>query len=696
MKRKVPVLLLTSFLSLLLPSCDQYVEGTIRFDLNGGSFPESFHFDSLSGEGGGRIETEIPDPVREGYYFVGWRLKERDGTYSAINAYLDQETGESYYRFPYGDVTLVAYFEPLMTIDFDLTLGKERGGELIAPENPSLYDSADAVLDGYTTMGIPSTIYLPTASAEHLNFEYWYTQYPLVEVTDDLGTTHFVEDTSKPQGEYRFDTGFEGQDGTSRSMAFPESPDGTLTLYASWVEDPQVTIHYGLEEYGISDVPSSSFQLKVGEDIAAPLIAQIKSHVGIDLAADGYKYFRDEGVDLRFAGAFTDPECTKPFPFPSLDAEDGRKDVPISTENVDIYLSWSEKVDLTLDYAGGKVGEETSFHSEEYYVGDVLGTDFALNHTPVKENAQFQGFTLDGTSFDLSFDPLPKTEDGTLTLLARYQDDPQLTIAVEYPDPSLSFAKEPLFVQAGADVSSILGEVLADLETEGEQAYSVAQIVYQQKGADGSYGEKTSFSPMIMPQEDALVTIEMGYKTILEIHPMAGAYGKAYDEFDLSSFLPDYETTRLYGSRYDAAQHAFVPETYGPEALYPGVNSLPGLLDPDRVYFYEGVYVDADLTQSLLSSGAEISQTEAQRVDVYLKFTQSIDVTLVFEDGSRPQETFTVLPAMRAEEFFKTACGADFDLSRWDVLYVEDEGQTTMIDEWIPSVDCTLTLRARN
>lgn len=692
MKRKVPVLLLTTFLSLLLPSCDQYVEGTILFDLNGGSFPESFHFDSLSGEGGQRVETDIPDPIREGYYFVGWRLLEKDGTYSEITTYLDQKTGESYYRFPYGDVTMVAYFEPLMEISFDLTEGKERSGALVAPENPSLYDADTSTLDGYTTMRIPSNVYLPTATAEHLNFEYWYTKYPLVETEDETGTSRFVLDTTKPEGEYRFDTGFESEDGASRPMAFPESEDGKLTLYASWTEDPKVTIHFGLEEYGVKVAPLT-FLLGVGEDISAPLISEVKNTLGIDLSQAGYKYYREEGIDLRFAGAYLDEECTKPFPFPSLEADGGREDVPISTQDVEIYLNWSEKIDLTLDYGEGKVGEESSFHSQDYYVGDILGSDFASLHRPSKENAEFQGFTLNGESFDLSFDPLPKTDDGKVTLVATYADYPQLTVVVDYPDSALNVTLDPKRFPAGEDVSSYVGFVVNE---EKADDYAVYDIVYQQKGDDGSYGEKAPFSNMIMPMEDTIVTIEMGYKAIVNIHPMVGVYGETYSEFDLSSALPDYETTRRYGKTYDATEGTFLPDTYGPEELDPGVESLPGLIDSKRQYFYEGIYADSELTRELLPSGVEIFRDQPQVIDVYLKFTQSIDVTLVYEDGSKSEETYTVLPAMRSEDFFAQIYGADFDLSKWDIFTALPDGTTAMIDGWIPSTDCTLTLRARN
>ena len=691
MKRKTPVLLLSLLSSFLLPSCDQYLEGTIHFDLNGGAFPESFHFASLSGESGARIETEIPNPTREGYYFVGWRLQERDGTYSEINSYLDQQTGESYYRFPYGDVTLVAYFEPLMTLAFDLTEGAERNGTLVAPENASYYDATAGVLDGYTTMSIPSTIYLPTASADHLNFQYWYTRYPLVEVTDELGTTHFVEDTSSPEGVYRFDTGFEGSDGTSQGMSFPESEDGQLTLYASWTEDPSVTIHYNLD-----GVPDSSFQLAVGEDISQPLVERILQDIGIDLSQDGYKYYQDGAIDLRFAGAFLDAAFAKPFPFPSTDSAEGnREEVPISTENVDIYLDWNRKVDLTLDYGEGTLGGESSFHSEDYYVGDVLGADFAQQHRPTKENADFMGFTFQGTGFNLALDPLPETEDGVVTLLASYDDYPELTIVVDYPDSQLNITQESVAVRSGTDLSATIDETVQGLPTEGRESFSFSGIFYQQLQEDGSYGEKTRFSTPVMPTSDTIVTIEMGYKSVVRIHPMAGAYGETYQEFPLSDFVPGYETTRLFGSAFDPAEGTFVPENYDAAVLSPGVSSLEDVLVSGRTYFYEGVFTGADLSSALLPSGAQVSRDQAEVVDVYLKFTQSIDVTVHWEDGSRPDRTVTVLPGLGRSEFFRLVYGTDFDDSTIDVFYQDPSGELWTIDRTLPTVDCTLTLRPR-
>ena len=170
MKRKASVVILSSVLSLSLFSCNnQSFSGTIVFDLNEGTFPSSFNKTSLVGKPGDRIDASIiPDPTREGYEFVGWRTLVGDH-YENISFQIGED-GKEYTWYPYGTATWYAYFEPQVQIHFDLTDGtSERNASLVAPvRGAESFDSANGLLNGYTSKVIPSTEYLPTATCSRV------------------------------------------------------------------------------------------------------------------------------------------------------------------------------------------------------------------------------------------------------------------------------------------------------------------------------------------------------------------------------------------------------------------------------------------------------------------------------------------------------------------------------------------------
>ena len=107
---------LSAFIALsFLSSCSQGLTGRIYFDLNGGVFLDnSFSTNYLSGQSGTPVKVNIPDPYKEGYYFVGWREKTKEGSYREINK-RRAEDGSAYYYYPYGSDTFYAYFEPLLS-----------------------------------------------------------------------------------------------------------------------------------------------------------------------------------------------------------------------------------------------------------------------------------------------------------------------------------------------------------------------------------------------------------------------------------------------------------------------------------------------------------------------------------------------------------------------------------------------------
>ena len=112
--KRIPVAL-TILFSLSLISCGK-AKGRINFVLNGGSFVSpAFSTEYLEGTAGERIEVEIPDCKKEGYFFVGWMEKDKNGKYRAIDKRISDDGKDSYYFYPYGSTTLYAYFEPLVS-----------------------------------------------------------------------------------------------------------------------------------------------------------------------------------------------------------------------------------------------------------------------------------------------------------------------------------------------------------------------------------------------------------------------------------------------------------------------------------------------------------------------------------------------------------------------------------------------------
>lgn len=676
MNRKIPAVLSASFLALSLMSCNQYIQGTIYFDLSDGHFPSNFTYSSIKGRSGSYIELDIPDPVKEGYYFVGWR--ERVGDSTKLTEFAPELVdGEEKYQYPFGTTTWVAYFEPLVTIDFNLTEGAEKDGALVAPVRDSEYDASTGTLQGYTTMSIPSTDYLPTATADHLNFQYWYTRYPLVGTEDEeTGVTRYSLDETKPLGKYPFSTGFSSSSLLSTGMAFPMDDDGTFTLYAEWTEDPTVSIHYNLG--GVED---DVFQVAVGEDLSAAVVSAFEKKLGMNLDSEGYKYY-GEDRKYRFAGLYFDAALTSPFPI--REAEDG---VPIEG-NVTLYAKWDEKVHLTLDYGGGTLDGQKSFESDDFYSGDVLGTAFADSHRPEKAEADFTGYTYDGALFRLETDALPLTEDRTVTLTATYSDYPSLTIVTDYPDDALDTSVDIGRIEAGTSIASLVEKAWTDLDDSAKtEGYALMKVLFRQKEGADSWTSDVVLGNMVMPQNDTVVTLQAGYKSVVTIHTLVGAYGQSYAEHA----LPDsYETTRYFGSTLveddgDAVVHN---DSYSESSL----RYAEDRLDIGGVaYLYDGMYVDEAMTEPLLPGAAVLSQEKAQEVAVYQKYTKAIHVAVVDEDGTSllDGDDLLCLPEAPVATIYDKIPGFDPDTQK---IYIHEDGRDYEVLK-LPTSDCTLIVK---
>ena len=656
--KRIPVAL-TILFSLSLISCGK-AKGRINFVLNGGTFVSpAFSTEYLEGTAGERIEVEIPDCKKEGYFFVGWMEKDKNGKYRAIDKRISDDGKDSYYFYPYGSTTLYAYFEPLVSLQFDLTEGANRGVTLKAPENDAKSFS-DNKLNGYVSKKIENNSYLPSVTCSkdsHLTFDYWYTKYPLASSEDENKVKHYYLDTTGTEGVYPFEKSF-GND----TMEFPNREKGTSrTLYASWIEDPKITLHYGIE--GKED---AVFQGK--DNIETELKNIRKTEFSIDYSLKDIKnyYYPADTKDYRFAGFFLDKDYTSPF----------YRNSPIGSNDFDIYLKWNKKVSLTLDYNGGNVNGKDKETFSDYYTEDILGEDFLKEHTPRKESADFISFTLNGTSFDFSLDALPinQTE---VTLEATYSTYPFLTITVDYPNGFTGTKVEAKKVQIkpNSRYEDILNEFKNTVLEGCKEDHLYPKGFYY---VDGE-GNKKNVSSYNMPEQDFSLLFQLDYegkRTIESYYNPSSSYTKREDSYSMEKYL---------GFTKDSQGH------YNPDILEEA--SFPDLKKEIKidgaVYLYNGLFQDKGRSKPFSFPAAiETSHEERKTLTAYRRRTKAIVRTIV--DNSNPTNvlaTLNVVPSSQIENYKN-------QIPSYKKLYIRDGGVKKALSTNWPSTSSTIYLEA--
>lgn len=672
MNRKASIVILSSILSLSLFSCKGYVEGKIVFELNGGSFSSEFNYKELTGKMGEIVEYDIPDPVREGYEFVGWRTM-MNGAYQAINGE-EGEDGSIQYRYPAGTVTWYAYFEPQIDIHFDLTDGTEANGHLIAPENEGAnFDSERGVLTGYTSKAIPSVSFLPTAEADNMDFRYWYTEYPLTQVTDEEnGTVHYVLDENGEKGEYPFEQSFGSPGIIGSGMVFPQIEEGeTFTLYAKWDVDPVLTIHYNLD--GIAD---SAIPVSTEESLSDVIIETVNSHLEFDGAALGESGTQTilDGAK-RFAGFYTDSALTTLFPLDTT--------TEIQGDGLELYVKWEDRIRIHLDYGEGRIPgkNESTEDIEGYYVGDVLGEEFLTDHTPSKADSVFSGFTLYSSPFDIANTPLPVPAIGNvLNFVATYTDYPELTLVIDYPDDKEDVVVSRSRHPEGSDISSAISSAIDQIE----DGYAYMGVFQSTSGSS----EGTEFGIQDMPNEDTTLLIRAGYPMAVHVNSLFGEYGgSSYVQGEIEGYSGNF----LFGNAYDAATGSYLPESFDVDTLRYADRSLT---KDGATYFYDGLYLDENFTTPFSVAASEVSTTQVTRT-YWQKFTKAVTLHFYAQDGTSLNLSLEVLPGATVESFaadienvLSTMPG--FEQSQSYSLYVRQEYNGAMQDfllENLPTTD---------
>lgn len=551
------------FLLFSLCSCSGLATGRIVFDLGGGEFlDQSFSTDHLEGESGSRVEVNIPDPYLPGYYFVSW-CEDRNGEYYPINPLIDSD-GNSYYSYPYGELVFHAYYESLVTINFDLNTESEA---IIVPPLREVVSgdfTSNNTLRGYVTKSIPSTDFLPTVYCEDGIFDYWYTEYPLVREIGENGIAHYVLDTEAEKGIYRFDDAF-----SVYGMSFPEPSDNnTFTLYAHYQLYPEITLYFnniGVEDY--------TYDITFNTDLMPTVIQSIYDAIGVNISLPGYKYYPLVTREYRFAGLYLDEQYSIILPI--------NNDYSLNS-NFDIYVKFDKKIDVNFDYQGGSITSDIP-STLTYYSSDVIGLNILSQYTPSLENNSFLYYTYNGEIFDFT-SPLSEDLPSSITLVAQYEENPQLVISYSCPAGYI-YQPRTYNLAPGQDFSTCITDSLSYVNEE----LGVLSLAYFE---DESEKELNFFT---MTDDTLYLIINLGYKERIDL----------YDVFSNgSNNYIVYSDTYYFGTEF--SEHNLVPSIYTRDDLIDSENKE--YLGEE--YTLEGIYYDESCLIPFSENRARTSQEE--------------------------------------------------------------------------------------
>lgn len=567
------------FISLFLTnftSCKQNTKGIIYFDLDGGSFSDpTFNVEYLEGVSNTPVKVDIPDPVKEGYTFVSWREKLEGGNFIEVRKVVNPEDNKAYYYYPYGSSVLYAYFEPRISMSFDLTEGKDNKGELLLPEIGNNFQNNQ--LNGYTNMSINSLSYLPKAKAEEMSFDYWYLKKPLKKEETASGK-RYVIDESKEEGIYRFDEQF-----NLETMVFPYAESKNITLYAKWASYPIITMHFNLP-----NIEDYSFKAK-NQRIDDKLNEGIKTRLSVDFSLDGYHFYNE----LRFAGYYLDRNYTKEFYLNSL----------VNDSSLDLYLKWEKKIKVTLDYNGGKVNDKEQ-EEFDFYENDILGDEFIKEHTPSKINTSFRYFVYNDKEF-LSSSFLPNED---ITLVAFYIDDILLSLNYSYP---ISFTDAKLdnriyFFKKGDNIKAYLDNFKQDFISSSNN--SLIPSYFYTKDINN---KEIIFNDNII-NEDMTIYLKLLYKKTINIYSYESKDTILDGSEKKTIILP--KNTNLNLNDYEDLKSKI--EVNG------------------KIYLPSSYYLDSSLTKEITFPFSISLSTNNDELNIYREMKEGIKLTFYDENNN--------------------------------------------------------------
>ena len=617
MKKFAPVLF-----SIFLSSCSNLSStGTINFVLEeGSSFADpNFSTTFITGESNTIIINGLPQAKKEGYYFVGWR-EYINGSYQFLQKRLITDSsspfyGQQVYLYPYGSTTLYTYFEPEETIVFDLNISEEFEPKLVAPTLTNRdFNLEEKTLYGYEKKEFSSTNYFPTATCLNKTFSHWAIEYPLTESVDpNTNRTFFIVDYNKEKGLYNFFDYFK----TAQSFSFPRvSPDtNSLTLKAIWTDNTNVNIDLGLE--GLS----TSFFAQ-NQNIRQNIISCIETNLGQITYNEKQEIFIRDG-EYKLIGCFLDSNYTYEFPISSNIAE----------VSLDLYLLWGKKINLTLDYNGGKVGE-VSTKTYTCYGKEKIPLE-CYSSLPIKESTYFNYYQYNEQKVDLSSFVLPNED---ITLIANYTSFPKLILSYQFPDNYTydedTFKDVEISKNIGSDISSYITAFLNKIDSLDDYVNKKIEYDFLLTSINDS---EVEFSSTLMPGQSTLVYLKIYHSSKINL-----VYVDSSDNQILTSFSIGYLTSH---------------DTNIPvKNIFPNLYTHLGELSED--YVYSGLFFDQELTRANIEETISGSRSNNEiEINIYKKLTHGklynfngevtgsiymVENTLILDNKKIIEETFGI------------------------------------------------------
>lgn len=682
--RSFRTIVFLSAASFSLISCTNVATATIYFELNGGSFNDpEFSVDHLTGYSGTPITINIPDPQKDGYYFVGWEEPVQKGSNikTEVNKTYYSKDGNYYYFYPYQNTTFYAHFEPLAKIDFDFNLPdefKESNISFVTPElNPS--DFYNNALNGYVGKTITSSKCFPTLRSDntHIKFLNWYTKYPLIEVSID-DKTYYQLDKSGEIGKYYFDESF-----SKSNIQFPlyDVENEVFKLYADWSIDPLITLHlFSDEQYNSLETKpeKKTITFRCKDKLQNDIFKAVKDSLNLDLT----KY--QTGENRFYYGTQNDgSHLTNFYRFSGFKTRDYKKDDDGNptgeytesdiyadasiNKDTDIYMSWEQKLQFTLDFDGGHLkgtsDTSTSQTISSFYENDILASytdtddkDFFKTHVPIKENNSFLYYGLASTDdqgninyreFNFYSEPITKE---IRTLKAIYDPYPLLTLKLLPPtnynlnstDTELTNLYSQL-VNNGTTYSFEKGSSINDDRINIYQSF-VNQLMnndnsfkFEDLVIDTFYMQKTDQTYQecmygVMQDTDATLYLKLLYRPKYELFSKYGIYNNPNSYQDCSG-----STSQLnIGETYVGANNIYSgskTECQLTQALYDQLESKEtNFVINNETYFFDGLYKeDTFLNEVKFPLVCNCSESNAEKYTLYRKLTKGLKLYFILK-----------------------------------------------------------------
>ena len=328
---KIMVVMLFMFtITFTLVACDgdeplPVTKLTVIFDVNAGNDAVQNEPDVVRVDEGTSVSEPTPDPIRDGYDFVGW-FTNADGTGSAYD-FSSSITTNNFVLYAVWSET-VTYYSVILDYqgsETNVTLTLAEGQTVDEPNDPSregyrfagwyIDEAFSSAYNFSTTVDTDFSLYVKWVEQITLNFES-NNGSAIDSQVIDINTV-----ASIPVAPTRVDYTFGGwflDEQLSTPFDFDSSLSSDTTIYAKWVDSsaPTFTVQFDLNYINAPNIDDQTI-------VEGAIITQPTTN------RTGY----------RFAGWYTDQALTTSFSVST----------PITADLI-LYAKWIETVILSIDY----------------------------------------------------------------------------------------------------------------------------------------------------------------------------------------------------------------------------------------------------------------------------------------------------------------------------------------------------------